>query len=68
MFRGLKGRRVVANVATGEAFRGTVVALSWWHLTLQGVEVAEVGSAGPVPAEGAFRIARRSVTWIQEIV
>lgn len=67
MFWGLKGRRVIVNCSTGEAFRGTVLS-TWWSwsvIRLAGVEVIDGGTEGS--AEGVARIPRHVVTWIQEL-
>jgi hypothetical protein len=66
VFRKLQGRTVVVNTNTGEAFRGTVLAVTGSVIRLTNVQVVEAtGRAGE--AEGIVRISRRIVTWIQEL-
>jgi hypothetical protein len=65
MFRGIKGRRVIVNCSTGEAFRGVVISARWRVVRLSGVDVIDGGTEGS--AEGVARIPRSIVTWIQEL-
>lgn len=69
MFRGLKGRLVVVNTTTGEAFRGRVLRAGWFVSRL-GTDAGEfelIDGATAGVAAGVARIPHRIVTWIQEL-
>lgn len=69
-FRGLRGRRVVVNTSTGEAFQGVVLTAGWFTSRV-GTDAGTFGlldGASPqVEAAGVARIRHRIVTWIQEL-
>ena len=67
MFRGLKGRRIIANLETGEALRGRVISAGLFTVRLADFEVLDGHGAGPQPAAGVARFPWRRVTWIQEL-
>lgn len=64
MIRKLRGRRVLVSTPD-ETFRGTLVAVGFWHLRLAGLEVAVDREF--LPAEGHALIPRRRINWIQEL-
>lgn len=66
MFRNLVGRRVVLNTTLPESFRGTIDRVGWFHVRLRDFEVLEPSGASG-RAEGIARVARRHITWIQEL-
>lgn len=64
MIRKLRGRRVLVSTPD-ETFRGTLVAIGFWHLRLAGLEVAVDREF--LPADGHALIPRRRINWIQEL-
>lgn len=64
MIRKLLGRRVLISTPD-ETFRGTLVAIGFWHVRLAGLEVAVEREF--LPADGHALVPRRRINWIQEL-
>lgn len=71
MFEDLNGRRVFIATTFDQGFRGTIELVTESHIRLRDFEVATpdpaTGAAVFTLADGVARIARTSITWIQEL-